>query len=161
MLSGMNGKTSWLINIVLIFFWHFAVLMISIYANKSIFNPSNRVYRTHKWEKNGAFYIKVLKIKKWKDKLPQFVLKGGFSKKNLEKNAFNNGKYIQDFMLETCRGEWNHLMGCMYSVISIFLNPPAYAILFSIIVMVCNAPFIAIQRYNRIRLKRIHKREEN
>ena len=77
------------------------------------------LYRTKDWEHNGRFYTKYLKIKKWKDYLPQYISKNGFSKRNLMSVTKLNVKYINNFILETCRAEWNHFVCCLYFVISV------------------------------------------
>ena len=92
-----------------------------------------------------------MKIKKWKDKHPQYVAKNGFSKRNINLNQVYNKEYFERFLLETCRAEWNHFMCCMYFVISFLINKFPFSIIFSIIPLVANLPFLIIQRYNRIR----------
>lgn len=155
MFSGDAGDIVFF-NLVLMIFWHLIVLILSIYLNSSIFDPCKKIYQPRKWEKGGAFYIKVLKIKKWKDKLPQYVSKNGFSKRSLSGKL--SPQYIDKFITETCRAEWNHLMGCMYALISLGINSGRYAIIFSVLPIALNLPFLFIQRFNRIRLYKLSKR---
>ncbi|MBR0423225.1 MAG: hypothetical protein IJJ04_01080 [Clostridia bacterium] len=148
-----------LINMFLIILWHLIVLFVCRnIKSKSFFSPKKFIYVPKKWEENGNFYVKKLKIKKWKDKLPQYVAKDGFSKKNLQSLTKLSPEYIERFILETCRAEWNHIMCCMYFVISFIINSFYYGIIFSVIPVVANVPFIFIQRYNRIRLLKLKHR---
>ncbi|MGN1043831.1 MAG: hypothetical protein ACI4PR_03390 [Acutalibacteraceae bacterium] len=144
-----------LINVLLMVFYHLAVLWLCKNLDSKFFDSERMLYRTRSWEKNGFFYIKYLKIKKWKDYLPQYISKNGFSKKNLLSITKLETKYIDNFILETCRAEWNHFVCCLYFIISFTINPMPYAVIFSAIPIVINAPFIIIQRYNRIRLKKL------
>lgn len=144
-----------LTNILLMIFYHLAVLWLCKNINYKFFNPERLLYKAKNWEHNGRFYIKYLKIKKWKDYLPQYISKNGFSKRNLLSITKLDTRYINNFILETCRAEWNHFVCCLYFLISFTINPMPYALIFSIIPIAVNLPFIIIQRYNRIRLKKL------
>lgn len=158
MLANSSPQHIWATNIIIILIWHALVWIFCVHAGASFFDPSKSIYKIHPWETSTAFYINKLKIKKWKDKLPQYVAKDGFSKKQLTNISKLSNEYIKKFIIETCRGEWDHFMCCTYSVFSFIINPPLYAIMFSSIVIFCNLPFIAIQRYNRIRLLRVYQK---
>ena len=144
------------INFLLMILWHLIVLFLCKCSDISLFNPERRMYSLKKWEKNGKFYTDILKIKKWKDRLPQYVAKNGFSKRTLSYRL--NKEYINRFIVETCRAEWNHLMCCMYFIISVFINSKLNALIFSIIPIAINLPFLFIQRFNRIRLYKLVNR---
>lgn len=158
MLSDLNSANVIIINFILMITWHLVILIVSVNIRSSFFDPAKPFYVSQKWEKNGNFYIKKLHIKKWKDFLPQYVAKGGFSKRHLESDSKFNEKYINVFIIETCRAEWNHFMCSLYFIISLLINSLFYAIVFSIIPLIANMPFIAIQRYNRIRLKKLNQK---
>lgn len=160
-LSNGSPQYIWAVNAVLILIWHALVWIFCVRADASFFDPSKPIYKIHKWEMQNSFYTKKLKIKKWKDKVPQYIAKDGFSKKEMKNLSSMSKAYIERFISETCRGEWDHLACCAYSVVSFLINPPFYAIMFSLIVIVCNLPFIAIQRYNRMRLLRVYKKLES
>ena len=147
------------LNIFLMASYHAFILFLCKNLKISFFNPDKKIYKIKSWELNGSFYIKFLRIKKWKDKLPQYVAKDGFSKKTLRKNL--NKEYISRFIIETCIAEWNHLMGCMYFVISFLVNSGFYAIIFSVLAIILNIPFLFIQRYNRIRLYKLLNRNSH
>lgn len=141
-----------LLNIILIMIWHLIVLFFSTKLDVRFFNPNRKIFLKHSWEQDGKFYINTLKIKYWKDKLPQYIAKNGFSKRSI--NTKYNKEYIERFIFETCRAEWNHIMNCMYFVISFYVNSFFYAVTFSVIPIIANLPFIFIQRFNRIRLRK-------
>ncbi len=144
------------LNFTLMIFWHLLVLFLCKNLNPWFFSPGRCIYKIKKWEKGGNFYTKTLKIKKWKDKLPQYISKNGFSKKCLEKKP--SKEYLERFIMETCRAEWNHFMCCMYFPISFLINSKIYAIIFSLIPIFANLPFLFIQRFNRIRLLKLMNR---
>jgi len=148
-----------LANFVLIIFWHLVVLLACRVLPCSFFDFNKFLYKARAWEQNGKFYVKKLKIKKWKDHLPQYVATGGFSKRNLESFKKIDKKYIERFITETCRAEWNHFFCSLYFVVSFFINKNFFcAIIFSLIPIAANLPFLVIQRYNRLRLLKFYKK---
>ncbi len=147
-------------NLLLMIFWNILIFFMSIKIDTSFFDSSKNLYVKKSWERDGKFYTKKLKIKKWKDILPQHVGKNGFSKKHLDKDEGLSEEYIKQFIMETCRAEWNHTMCALFSFISILINPIFYGMVFAIVPIIINAPFIAIQRYNRIRLDKLLARKK-
>ena len=83
-------------------------------------------------------------IKKWKDLIPQYVSKSGFSKKKMVSLKID---YIKKFIAETYRAELDHLFCCFVIPIIFFLNTAKLSIILSTIVIICNLPCIIIQRY--------------
>lgn len=143
-----------LINILLGAVWHYATFFLCISMNKSFFDPNRKMYQPRKWEKGGKFYSDVLKINKWKDFLPQHVGKDGFSKDHLDDLSI---EYLDEFIMETCRGEWNHTMNCLYAIALLLMNDLIFGIVLTIALLLGNLPFAIIQRYNRFRLQKLRK----
>ncbi len=147
------------LNFFLITIWNTLVFIFSVNIDKRRLDPNGKIFKEKSWEKSGKFYTETLLIKKWKDHLPQHIGRNGFSKRHLIKFSRLSIDYIQEFILETCRAEWNHFMCCFFALISFAINSFYYALLFSCISIMTNLPFIFIQRYNRIRLRRLlHKK---
>ncbi len=143
-----------LINILLGTVWHYATFFLCVFKNKKSFSPDLKMFRPHKWEKDGKFYADILKINKWKDCLPQHIGKDGFSKDHLDDISLD---YIDEFIMETCRGEWNHTMNCIFFIVLLIINNFTMGFLLSICLLIGNLPFVFIQRYNRLRLQRLRK----
>lgn len=142
------------INILVTFLWHFAVFIICILAGKSFFDPDKKMYLPKKWEREGRFYSDILKINSWKDKMPRYTGKNGFSKEHLETLSL---EYLDEFIMETCRGEWNHTANCLLSLVLMIINKPLEGIVLSLLVLWGNLPFAMIQRYNRFRLRKVRQ----
>ncbi len=140
------------VNLLLCAVWHIIVFFLCIKLSTGFFSPERRLYKPHKWERNGRFYSAFLKINRWKDRLPQHTGKNGFSKEHLDSVSL---EYIDRFIIETCRGEWNHTMNCMLIIFLFALNDIPVAAVLSLLVAAVNLPFIFIQRYNRLRLQRV------
>lgn len=138
-------------NVMLITVWHCVVFFACVKLPKQTFDPAKSRYLGFPWEQNGRWYRTHLKIQLWKDSVPQYIGKDGFSKKHLTKVS---PEYLDEFMLETCRGEWMHLNNCVCIVAVVLFNPSwVLALIFSGLILLGNVPFVCIQRYNRFRLK--------
>lgn len=109
-------------------------------------------YLSKMWEER--FYEKVLRIRQWKDRVPDGgkLFKGGFLKKKL---LSQDQAYYYKYRLETVRGEWAHWLSIAPAPFFFIWNTPLYGWLMVVYALAANLPFIAIQRYNRIRLSRV------
>lgn len=155
MLKEQSALNAFFINFILGVAWHYAILFVCISIDDSVFSPQRKLYRPHKWERGGKFYSDVLKINKWKDFLPQHIGKDGFSKEHIEDVSI---EYLDKFILETCRGEWNHKMNCVFVVVLFWINGvTGVSVILSFATVAGNMPFAVIQRYNRFRLQKLRK----
>lgn len=143
-----------IVNIMLAAIWHFCSYIFCISVDTKFFDPEKKIYRPKKWERGGRFYSDVLKIGKWKDILPQHIGKDGFSKDHLDDVSV---EYLNEFIMETCRAEWNHTINCILFVLLIIINELLTAICLSILLLIGNLPFVVIQRYNRFRLQKLRR----
>ena len=143
-------------NVTVVLFWNLIVLFTCKSHKEDFFNENKKLHSILAFE-NNSFYSKI-KIKKWKDKLPQYTSKHGFSKKQFTLPDKKDSKYINKFILETCRAEWNHAVSLIIIFPIILFNKPFIALTFTFLVLLTNVPFILIQRYNRIRLLALRDR---
>lgn len=143
-----------LVNLLMGTIWHYATFFLCISIKTEHFDANRARYRPRKWEKEGKWYADHLKINKWKDFLPQHVGKDGFSKDHLDDVSL---EYIDEFILETCRGEWNHTANCLFAVVLFLTNAFSIALVLTILLFLGNLPFAVIQRYNRFRLQKLRR----
>ncbi|MBA2280470.1 MAG: hypothetical protein H0W25_04435 [Acidimicrobiia bacterium] len=110
--------------------------------------------RARRWEAEGRTYERVLHIKAWKDRVPEAgaLFVGGVSKRQLPEGA---GRGVERLAVETRRAEVGHWLALAGGPVSWLWNPPAGFVLMVGYGIVANAPFIAIQRYNRQRAQRV------
>lgn len=118
--------------------------------DKRIFNVSKREQR---------FYEK-LGIRAWKDKALELGGLGGFSKAKV--NDPNNPEYIERFLIESYKGEIDHVVGMIVGFSVIFIFPLKFAWFVGVPVAIVNAAInymsVMILRYNTPKLKTLHKR---
>lgn len=111
--------------------------------------------------KEKKFYEK-LKIRKWKDKVPEL---GQFT--NFHKNKVaepRNNVYLERYMLEAAYVEVIHLAGCFLGFVIIFFYPLKYWLCFGFPVAVINLimnilPYF-ILRYNFYKMKVLYRSNE-
>jgi glycosyl-4,4'-diaponeurosporenoate acyltransferase len=99
------------------------------------------------------FYEHVLKIKRWKDLLPDGAswFKGGFAKASLHRR---DPQHLRDFHRETWRGELCHWMVLAFIPLFFLWNPWWGDLVIALYALAANLPCILVQRYNRRRLGR-------
>lgn len=114
---------------------------------RSIFHADRFPYAPWKWEKNGAVYDK-LRIRAWKDKLPDMskIMPKMFPKRF---DAFPTAQNVQKLIAETCVAEATHWVLCLLAPVIWLFWKNHIGVILSGVVIVCNLPFILIQRYNR------------
>lgn len=119
-------------------------------------------YRAWKWEHNGTIYEKI-RIQDWKDHMPDMsrVMKDMVPKKV---GICPCSADVWVLVRETCVAEIVHIALCLLAPGVYLFWKNAMGIFLSCVVIVCNLPFIFIQRYNRPTLvslaKRLEVREE-
>jgi glycosyl-4,4'-diaponeurosporenoate acyltransferase len=113
--------------------------------------------RPRRFETSGRWYRRRLLINRWKDLVPEAgdLFRGGISKSHLPSYDVAG---LQLFARETRRAELAHwwAMGC--GPVFVLWNPPLAAGLLVGYGVVANLPFIAIQRYNRLRVQALIER---
>jgi glycosyl-4,4'-diaponeurosporenoate acyltransferase len=105
-------------------------------------------------ERDGRVYERVLRIKAWKDLLPEAgsLFRGGFSKRRITRH---DPAYLERFARETVRAERTHWAILALSPVFYLWNPWWLATAMLGYGVLANVPCLLVQRYNRARLERI------
>ncbi len=113
--------------------------------------------RERAWERDGAFYVDALRIRRWKHLLPEAgaVFPGGFDKRSLGPAT---AERLERHVRETRRAEVTHWLAMAPTPVFVACNPPPLAVLMPVYAIAVNGPCIAAQRYNRFRLARVLRR---
>jgi glycosyl-4,4'-diaponeurosporenoate acyltransferase len=116
------------------------------------FEHDDVVTRPRGFERDGAFYRDDLSIERWKNRLPEAgTVFGGFSKRTV---ASGDRVVMEQFMTETRRAEHAHWGMAAGFVLTLLWNPWWAAGANAAVAASSNLPCIAVQRYNRLRLRR-------
>ncbi len=99
-------------------------------------------------------------VHRWKDSLPEAgaLFEGGVSKRHL---VGTSTEALTRFSSMTRRAEMAHWMAALVSPLFAVWNPAWIAGVMVVYGVGVNAPFIAVQRYNRARLLRLIDRRES
>ena len=126
---------------------------------KKLFDPYRKEYRVSKFEKS---FFRLIKIRKWKDKIPEIgALTCDFGKGKIENP--NDPKYIYDFLIEMGYAESIHITSCLTGFLIIFILPIKYFVYIGLPISIINIGFNIlsawIQRYNRPKLLLLYERK--
>jgi glycosyl-4,4'-diaponeurosporenoate acyltransferase len=112
------------------------------------------LFRIRAFEAGGRFYERWLRIKRWKDRLPEAgaLFRGGFSKRRVTRS---DREYFEGFAAETRRAELTHWLILAATPWFFLWNPWWLGLAMVGYGTVANVPCLAIQRYNRARLLRM------
>ena len=125
--------------------------------SKCPMRPDKGLFRCYAFEKNGALYEK-LNIRKWQAKVPDMsrILPFLMPPKNL------SGDYAQRLPVmirETCVAEITHITVSILGLPCLRIWPGMGGVtVTAIFILLLNAPYILIQRYNRPRLIRLYRK---
>ncbi len=150
----------WLAILLVVVIWPLLQVPISAMGNAipdRRFDAESFFFKSRNWEKDGKFYEKVFKIRKWKERLPDGakLFKAGFEKGELKTK---DPEYIEAFIKETCRAELVHWLQILPFWVFGLWAPPFIIWIMLAYALAANLPCILAQRYNRPRLKRIYHR---
>jgi glycosyl-4,4'-diaponeurosporenoate acyltransferase len=125
---------------------------------ENLFEHTRWIFKERKWEKGGAVYQRLFKIKRWKDSLPELgdFIKSIFPKKEI---ASLDKKYLKKYVVETCRAELCHWSIILTVFLVSFWSDSAMRTYVFLLALVLNLPYIFIQRYNRPRVINLLSRD--
>lgn len=108
--------------------------------------------RPRRFERDGRCYERI-GIRRWKDRLPEAgaLFPGGVSKRHLPGGRSGLERYAAESRRAELAHWWALAAGPSFALVN---RPLATALLVTYGVAV-NLPFIAIQRYNRLRINRV------
>lgn len=107
--------------------------------------------RPRRWEQDGRWYQRNLRIQRWKDRLPEKgdLFRDGFSKRHLTDRS---DAHLERFRAETRRAELVHWCNLGAGPAFLLWCPPLLGGAMVAFGVVAHLPFIVVQRYNRLRL---------
>ena len=141
-------------------FWvllHFLSGYLSHLLPSSFYTLKNPWFKKRCWELDGRLYVKLFRVKAWKDRVPEAGELFRINPFNKKRFISKQKAYVERFILETCRGELAHWLPILFYPLSIIWNPPIGCWIMLAYALLANLPFVIIQRYNRIRLVRLGK----
>ena len=110
--------------------------------------------RPRRFEDSGRWYQRRLRIRRWKDRLPEKgdLFRGGFSKRHL---VDRSDAHLRRFVAETRRAEYVHWCNLGAGPVFLIWCTPLLGAVMIGFGVVAHLPFIVVQRFNRERLTRI------
>jgi glycosyl-4,4'-diaponeurosporenoate acyltransferase len=111
------------------------------------------VHRERGFERGGALYVRVFRIRRWKHWLPEAgaLFRGGYDKSRL---PVRRADAYRRYAAETRRAELGHWLALAAGPAFFLWNPWPAGLLLQVYAIVANGPCILSQRYNRLRVQR-------
>jgi glycosyl-4,4'-diaponeurosporenoate acyltransferase len=115
------------------------------------FDPWCALARPRRWECGGRVYLRVFRVRRWKDRLPDGATwVGGTGKRSLPARS---REALESFARESWRGELVHWLALLALPLFALWNPPWAMLANAAYAATANLPCIIAQRYNRARLR--------
>lgn len=111
----------------------------------------SRLTRIRPFEERGRWYDRHLKVRWWKDRLPEA---GGWFRGGVAKDRIRSFRTqdLERLTAETRRAEWVHWANIGFGATFLFWTEPLVAAVMVAFGAVVHLPFVIVQRYNRARL---------
>lgn len=118
----------------------------------SFLRRETRLTALHHWLDKQVWYEHFLRIKQWKDRLPEA---GGFFPRGISKNTLGGRRFadLQRFAAETRRAEYVHWAIWLFWIPTALWTPAWGVCLNLVFATLVNCPCLLIQRYNRLRIQ--------
>lgn len=104
--------------------------------------------RLRRWEHRGRRYDRVLKVRRWKDRLPDAGALFGRGVRKADALGFDTAS-LRGFAVETRRAELVHWANAAFGLSFWLWAPANVAVAMTAFGVVVHAPFVVVQRYNR------------
>jgi glycosyl-4,4'-diaponeurosporenoate acyltransferase len=112
--------------------------------------------RIRRWERDGGFWIRHLRVLRWKDRLPEAgAFFGGTAKTSV---GSPTTEHLAAFRRETVRAERVHWLIAATGPAHLIWCRPTVGLAMIAFGVAFDAPFIVIQRTNRGRIDRLLRR---
>jgi len=149
-----------LANILVWAAFHLSIGFISSRLPVSWFDPDQLLYRVRRWEKGGKIYQRLCRVRAWKALVPagSALYPGAFS---IQRLPDTSAAYLSRWVQESCRAELCHWLMILPGFLFFFWNSAWFAWLMLAYAVLNNLPLIALQRFNRPRVRRLLRRLEH
>lgn len=136
------------------------ITIIAFLLPDKFFSPYRTRFKVFSFE--NSLY-KKMKVKNWKDRVPELGSLSGFSKGSLSQP--NNSNYIYKFLTETCKAEFLHFYSALAGIINFFIIPSQYVLSIALPIFLLNFMLhmmpVLIQRFLRPKFLRMYERLQN
>jgi glycosyl-4,4'-diaponeurosporenoate acyltransferase len=147
----------WVIVGLCVFSWTAWSLLIGFLGHRiplQLLETDTCLTRPRIWGEDRHSYNRVLRIKRWKDRLPEA---GDFFQGGFRKSSIGGGDcaVMSRFLAETRRAEYVHIVIWLFWLVTM-LWTPGWGVLVNLAVGTAfNLPCLWVQRYNRLRLQHL------
>lgn len=115
-----------------------------------VFERDTPLTRIRRWEHGGRRYDRTLRVRRWKDSLPEA---GGLFRSDGSKATLGGLSLasLDRIIVETRRAEWVHWANAAFGTTFFAWTDPPVGAVMTVFGLATHLPFIVVQRYNRAR----------
>jgi glycosyl-4,4'-diaponeurosporenoate acyltransferase len=145
---------TFLLDVVAWIFFHLGIGFCSSKIPIGKFDPDQRFFQTFPWEKGGAIYQKLFRVRSWKKFIPQgsALYKNAFSLQHL---TTKDPAYLERWLRESIRAEFCHWVMILPGFFFVMWNDVVGSWLVMAYALITNLVPIVLQRFNRPRMRRM------
>ena len=133
------------------------ICLITRVLPKSVFDPHRKRFKTFSFE---VGLYKHLRVKKWKDIIPDLGKLSGLEKGKLTQP--NNPQYMERFLQENCIAESLHFFSIISGLLLFLFIPQKYFFSVGVIIFITNMILhilpVFVQRYLRPKMLKVYDR---
>jgi glycosyl-4,4'-diaponeurosporenoate acyltransferase len=150
----LSAEGTFVLDLLAWLFFHLGIGYFCSQLPITRFDPNRPLYLTYPWEKNGKIYEKLLRVRLWKEKVPEGgkLYPNTFSLKRL---ASLDLDYLERWLRESCRAEFCHWLLMLPGLLFFLWNDVMVGWLMVGYAVLNNILPIAMQRFNRPRIRRM------
>ena len=148
----------WLFLAILICgFSSLAICLFTRMLPREHFDPQRKRWHTFKFEEKLQ---RLLRVKKWKDKIPELGSLSGFEKKKIEDP--NKPKYLYKFLTENCLADSLHFFSVFAGLLTFVFLPSHFILTIALPVFITNGVMHTmswmVQRFLRPKMLKMYER---
>lgn len=133
-----------------------AVAYLCLKLPTALLQPQRWLFRARRWERDGALYQDLFRVKRWKVRLPSGgALFRGFAMTGIRSR---DPAHLQEWVRETCRSELCHWLAILPAGLFFLWNSFSIGLVMILYAVAFNLPLVVVQRYNRPRLLQVLQR---
>lgn len=130
---------------------HLGVSYLSLYVPSGLLRAERWLFRTRAWERGGALYQRLFRVKRWKASLPNGAAFWG-RETSVQRLGAPDVVQWTVWVQESCRAELCHWVAMLPAPLFFLWNPWPVGVFMLLYALAMNAPCLIAQRYNRPRV---------
>lgn len=150
----LDTAATWILDIIAWVIFHLGISFFVSHIPIEHFSLNRRFYQTFRWERGGAIYQQLFRVRSWKRFIPNGSKVFGKDNFTLQHLTNLNPVYLETWLRESIRAEFCHWMLIFPGFFFFLWNNVAMSLVMMVYAILNNFFPIVAQRFNRPRVRR-------